>query len=188
MVLVDLSDFSVTVRSSLLLRWHHISIINSDWLRAERSGVRIFESRQGLGIFLFSTASRPALGPNQPPFQWVPGALSPMIKRPGRKANHTPPSSAEVKNAWRYTSIRQYIFIAWYLVKHRDNFTAVFWLHRNKRFPWSGGVLQKSIVFQTVKNSHPFKENGGLCPCSIEKATGLYPAPAESSPHPLSLV
>jgi len=26
------------------------------------------------------------------------------IKRPGREADHSPPSSAEVKNAWRYTS------------------------------------------------------------------------------------
>jgi hypothetical protein len=35
-----------------------------------------FESRQGLGIFLFTTASRPALGLTQPPIQWIPGALS----------------------------------------------------------------------------------------------------------------
>jgi hypothetical protein len=28
---------------------------------------RGFESRQGLGIFLFTTTSRPALGPTQPP-------------------------------------------------------------------------------------------------------------------------
>jgi hypothetical protein len=53
----------------------------------------------GLGIFLFTTASRTALGPTQPPIQWVRGALSLGIKRPGRKANHSPPSSAEVKNA-----------------------------------------------------------------------------------------
>jgi hypothetical protein len=35
------------------------------------------DSRQRLGIFLFTTASRPALGPTQPPLQWVPVALSP---------------------------------------------------------------------------------------------------------------
>jgi hypothetical protein len=29
-----------------------------------------------LGIFLFTTASRTALGPTQPPIQWLPGALS----------------------------------------------------------------------------------------------------------------
>jgi hypothetical protein len=45
---------------------------------------RYFESRQGLGIFLFTTASRPALGPTQFPIQWV------------RGADHTPSSSAEV--------------------------------------------------------------------------------------------
>jgi hypothetical protein len=31
-------------------------------------------------------------------------ALSLGVKRPGRKADHSPPSSAEVKNAWSYTS------------------------------------------------------------------------------------
>jgi hypothetical protein len=30
------------------------------------------------------------------PIQWVPGALSLGIKRPGREADHSPPSSAEV--------------------------------------------------------------------------------------------
>jgi hypothetical protein len=51
-----------------------------------------FESRQGLGIFLFTTASRPALGLIQPPIQWVPRVLTLGIKRPGREANHSPPS------------------------------------------------------------------------------------------------
>jgi len=55
-------------------------------------------------MFLLSTASRPALGPTQPPTQWVAGALSPEVKWPGREADNSPPSSAEVKNAWRYTS------------------------------------------------------------------------------------
>jgi hypothetical protein len=56
-----------------------------------------FDSRRGLGIFLFTAASRTALRPTQPPIQWVPGALSMGVKRQGREADHSPPSSAEVK-------------------------------------------------------------------------------------------
>jgi hypothetical protein len=50
-------------------------------------------------FFPLSSVSRPALGPTQPPVQWVPGVLSPGVKaRPGRDADHSPPSSAEVEN------------------------------------------------------------------------------------------
>jgi hypothetical protein len=39
------------------------------------------------------------LGAPQLPVQWVPGVLSPGVKaRPGRDADHSPPSSAEVVN------------------------------------------------------------------------------------------
>jgi hypothetical protein len=37
-----------------------------------------------LGIFLLTTACRPALGPTQPPIQWVPRALSLRVKRQER--------------------------------------------------------------------------------------------------------
>jgi hypothetical protein len=40
--------------------------------------------------FLFSTSSRPALGPTQPPMQRVLGALSPGVKQPVREADHSP--------------------------------------------------------------------------------------------------
>jgi hypothetical protein len=63
-----------------------------------------FDSRQELGIFLFTNASRTALGPTQPPIQWVPWTLSLGVKRPGLEADHSLPSSAEVKNDWSYTS------------------------------------------------------------------------------------
>jgi hypothetical protein len=77
-------------------------------LRAGRPG---FDFRQEFRIFLLSTASRPALGPTQPRTQWIPGGLAPGVKRPGREADHSPLSSAEVKNAWRYTSTSPYVFV-----------------------------------------------------------------------------
>jgi hypothetical protein len=33
------------------------------------------------------------------------------IKRPRREADHSPPTSAEIKNMWIYTSIPPYVFI-----------------------------------------------------------------------------
>jgi hypothetical protein len=40
------------------------------------------------------------------------GSLSLGVKRPGREANHSHPSSFEVKNVWSYTSTPQYTFMA----------------------------------------------------------------------------
>jgi hypothetical protein len=39
--------------------------------------------------FLFSTSSSPVLRPTQPPIQWVPWALFPGVKWPGREAYHS---------------------------------------------------------------------------------------------------
>jgi hypothetical protein len=90
----------------------------------------LFDSRRGLGIFLFTTASRMALGPTQPPIQWVPGALSVGVKRPVREADHSHPSRAEVKEcvglylrspnttSWRGAQLN-----------HRDNFTFNFTIY-----------------------------------------------------------
>jgi hypothetical protein len=40
------------------------------------------------------------------------GALSPGIKRPEREADHSPPTSAEVRKMWIYISTPPYTFIA----------------------------------------------------------------------------
>ena len=44
-------------------------------------------------IFLFSEASRLAMGPTQSPTQWVRG-----VKQPGCEDDHSPASSTEIKN------------------------------------------------------------------------------------------
>jgi hypothetical protein len=47
------------------------------------------------------------------------------VNRPGREADHSPPTCAEVKKTWIYTSTLTYVFMAQCLVKYRDNFIFV---------------------------------------------------------------
>jgi hypothetical protein len=53
----------------------------SVWLRAGRLSDRGSIPGRGEMIFPLASVSRPALGPAQPPVQWVPGVLSPGLKR-----------------------------------------------------------------------------------------------------------
>jgi hypothetical protein len=74
-------------------------------------------------MFLFFTVSRPAQGPSQAPNQWVPGTLFLWVKWAGHEADHSLPSGAKIKNAWRFTSALPYAFKMWGLMKHTGNFT-----------------------------------------------------------------
>jgi len=87
-----------------------------------RSGWPGFNLRQEQwwDSFFIETASRAVLGPNQPPILWVSGALN----WSGLETDHSPPSSAEFKNAWSYYPLPQDIFMTWPLVKHTENFTS----------------------------------------------------------------
>jgi hypothetical protein len=40
------------------------------------------------------------------------------------EADHSPPSNAKFKNAWSCVSTPPSIFMVWYLIKHRNNFTS----------------------------------------------------------------
>jgi hypothetical protein len=55
-----------------------------------RAGLNDRNSIPGRGrdFFLFATASRQAVMSTQSPIQWVPGTLSPRVKRLGRKIDH----------------------------------------------------------------------------------------------------
>jgi hypothetical protein len=63
--------------------------------------------RVSVGSRIFSTSSRPVLGSTHSPIQWVPG-----VKLPRHEADHSPPTSDEVKKMWVYKSTPPYIFMA----------------------------------------------------------------------------
>jgi hypothetical protein len=91
-----------------------VNIVTRIW--AGRPGS---DSRQAQGLFLVVTASRPALGPNQPPssgYLWIFAG----VKLPGSETDHLPPSGTEVKNVWIYTSTPPYVFMACHLVKQKQ--------------------------------------------------------------------
>jgi hypothetical protein len=73
-----------------------LSRFRGDYRRAGRPRGLISSPGRVSNCF-FSASTRPTLGPNQPPIQCAPGALSPREKRPEREADHSPPTSAEVK-------------------------------------------------------------------------------------------
>jgi hypothetical protein len=78
-------------------RGSSVSIVSTAWT----TGRSEFDHRPTQKDFSLASVSRPGLVPTQPPVQWVPGLLSPGLKLgwgPGRDADHSPPSSAEVKN------------------------------------------------------------------------------------------
>jgi hypothetical protein len=94
--------------------WSRIAQRYSAALRTGWSGVRV-----PIGAENFSPNHRVQNGSGAHPASYPTGTRGsfPWLKRPGREADHSPPSSAEVKNAWSYTSTPHYAFIAWCLVK-----------------------------------------------------------------------
>jgi hypothetical protein len=57
-----------------------------------------------------SIPGRPALGLTETPLQWVLRDVSPAVKQSGLRPDRSPPCSAEVKNAWIYTSTPPHVF------------------------------------------------------------------------------
>jgi hypothetical protein len=69
-------------------------------------GLDDWESNRGWGTdFAFCQRIHTESGINRAPHSVVPGALSSGIKQPGPEADHLPPVSADVKNAWSFNSV-----------------------------------------------------------------------------------
>jgi hypothetical protein len=75
----------------------------SDRLRTARPRVRSSSPCERKNCYI-SMSSRPALRPTQSPTQWIPGAVSPGVKRLRREADHSPQTSV--------TFTPPYIFMA----------------------------------------------------------------------------
>jgi hypothetical protein len=93
--------------------------------------------------FLLGTVHEPGRSkrffsaPQRPDRLWgLPSFLArgvPRLKRLSLEADHSPPCSAEVKNGG---VVHSHVFMAWCLIKHRNNFTSYFFL------PSSCGLLK----------------------------------------------
>jgi len=69
-------------------------------------------------VFWVMTVSRTALGLTRTPIEKLQEVLSLGVKRPGREADHSPPSSDKIKTAWSYTftpPIRFHGMVTFYL-------------------------------------------------------------------------
>jgi hypothetical protein len=86
-------------------------VIESDRTKAGRPG---FDSQQENHHNHTGSGAHPASYPMGT------GTLSSVVKWPGLESDHLP-SSADVKNTWNYTSPPTHVYMAWCLIKLKDN-------------------------------------------------------------------
>jgi hypothetical protein len=103
---------------------HDSSVGTAHWATDWMIMVLGFNSLWGLGIFLFTTVSRMALGPAHPAsYPMGTKGSFPGNKAAGHEADHSPPSSAEVKECMELY-LHSSNIPSWHgaQLKHRDNF------------------------------------------------------------------
>jgi hypothetical protein len=101
-----------------------------------------FDSRKGQE-FSHSISSSLSPGPTQHSGRWLSGALPQRnIKWPGRETNHSPTTSAQVKNMRCIKFSLLYVLMTKCLVKHKYNFI---------RFDVSKAVTMKNVIFCYTK-------------------------------------
>jgi hypothetical protein len=100
------------------------------------------------------------------------GAFSPELQWPRREAAHLSPSSAEVKNAWSYSSTSPFNFMAWCLIKQRIRLRGVV-------LRWAWGQLHFYILSHHLPGgtewSHEKNQSRLLAWPEIERRSKLPP-------------
>jgi hypothetical protein len=86
------------------------------------------------------------------------------VKRPGHEADHSPPTSAKVKNAGAIPPLSQYAFKAWCSVKkeHRDGMTEKWPVFTLRYFI----VLLSTLLFFCYKEIGVWYHSVSRCLCS----------------------
>jgi hypothetical protein len=84
------------------------------------------------------------------------GAGFPKVKRSGRGADHSYPSTANADNAWRYTSSPSYAFIMWCFTNHKHKFILVksFLRYVQTRYKLYRCIFQKSCNSSFLSVTH----------------------------------
>jgi hypothetical protein len=120
---------------------HKLSV---DWLNVKCSDAlpfRFLLQRPGK----FYRHHRVQTGSGAHPASYPTGTGGSFPRSKAAEAYHSPPSNAEVENAWSYTSTPPYVYMAWCLVKYRDNFTFNFVIICIK---YSAEMVRRFTVFQ----------------------------------------
>jgi hypothetical protein len=98
----------------------------SQYMDRQQVGWLGFNFQQGQEIFLYSIEFTLALRPFQPPKHQVLQALSAWVTQPGCEAEHSTPSSGEVKYGG---AVRPLLYLfSWhstYWITHKDNLTFI---------------------------------------------------------------
>jgi hypothetical protein len=137
------------------------------------------EVRVLVGSRIFSTSLRPFLEPTQPPIQWVPGALTPGVKRPRREAGHSQiVPSGQKKCGYIHQLPHKPSRRSAYLVKHRGNFTfsivsQVLWSLRTELY---ADILHKFQLYRIIS----------LFPCPLHISCSCLTAFISNILHPCS--
>jgi hypothetical protein len=107
-------------RRKMLSRSQPIYPIASSW----ESSVDIVDIMTGYVLdgrgYIPSRGKRVVCTPQRPDRLWDPPSFLPNVywglKRQRREADHSPPSSAEVKNGWSSSSTPPCVFMSWRLI------------------------------------------------------------------------